>query len=161
MAPDIEMNVNPNHGRESFVLQGYTVRIQEEMYGVAGELSHVHLDIVREGKEIPVVTFDYAFGRDSKDGVDPVGWGVQVHEARQGFKRSEGYESIMSTLAHRYAQYVFPRDLLWDIIICVREATFRWPCLSARANTEPFWDGREECLYRNREDGTGSNFHIS
>ena len=161
MAPDIEMNVNPNHGRESLVLQGYTVRVQEEMRGVTGQLSHVYLDIIREGKGIPVVTFDYAFGRDNKDGVDPVGWGIQVLEARQGFKRSEGYESIMDTLAHRYARYVFPRDLLRDIVTCVREAAFRWPCLLKRAGTEPFWGGREECLYRDRKDGTGSNFRIS
>lgn len=161
MAPDIEMNVNPNHGRESFVLQGYTVRIQEEMHGVAGELSHVYLDIVREGKEIPVVTFDYAFGRDGRDGVDPVGWGLQVLEARQGFKRSEGYSSIVDALSHHYARYVLPHDLFRDVVTCVREAGFRWPCLTARAGTEPFWDGREEHLYLNREDGTGSVFRIS
>ncbi len=161
MAPDIEMNVNPNHGRESFVCQGYTVRIQEEMHGVAGELSHVYLDIVREGKEIPVVTFDYAFGRDTRDGVDPVGWGLQVLEARQGFKRSEGYSSITDALSHHYARYVLPPGLIWDIVTCAREASFRWPCLTARADVEPFWDGREEHLYRNREDGTGSVFRIS
>ncbi len=161
MAPDIEMNVNPNHGRESFVFQGYTVRIQEEMYGVAGELSHVYLDIIRKGKEIPVVTFDYAFGRDSKDGIDPVGWGIQVLEARQGFKRSEGYDSILDSLCHHYARYVLPRDLIRDIVPCVDAAGSRWPCLLERASTKSFWDGLVEHLYRGREDGTGSNFRVS